>query len=389
MKLKWLCLLLILPAFLMAQQVNYVINGEVITSDTAVNRVSLAYYDGDELVQKKVNVVDGKFQFKGTIDMPVLASLEVKNDHTILPIGGERMIILGKEPLTVIASDVMDDPKYPNQKAYTVLGGGDLNKENNYLDTIFRRLNTGELAMFNDYMSSLPRNEQSEVNIQTDSTILAIYDKWETERYAIATQYVKQHPGSLALLNRFTDVINPYNLVGPDVNELQKIFSHFTPELRNSQVGQRYAAEIEKLRNTEVGKRAPNFTLPDPDGSEHSLNDLRGNYVLLDFWASWCVPCRAENPNLKKTYEALKDKGFTIVSVSLDDNRAAWLKAVKDDGLPWLQLSDVKGFETIAKLYMITSIPHNFLLNPDGVIIAKDLRGAGTTRLINTYLEQN
>jgi thiol-disulfide isomerase/thioredoxin len=117
------------------------------------------------------------------------------------------------------------------------------------------------------------------------------------------------------------------------------------------------------------------------------LASLRGKYVLVDFWASWCVPCRAENPHLLQAYEKLKDSRFDIVSISLDDKREWWLKAVEGDKLPWQQVSDLKGFKTeIALRFGITAIPQNFLLNPEGKIIAKDLRGEGLTQKIANYI---
>ncbi|MGF6846525.1 peroxiredoxin [Chitinophaga sp. W3I9] len=124
------------------------------------------------------------------------------------------------------------------------------------------------------------------------------------------------------------------------------------------------------------GKQAIEFNQPGVDGKIVKLSDYAGKYVLLDFWASWCGPCRAENPNVLKAYNTFNKKGLEILSVSLDENRAAWLKAVKADKLPWLQVSDLKGWKNEAgSKYMIQSIPENFLIDPSGKIIAKSLRG--------------
>jgi peroxiredoxin len=127
-----------------------------------------------------------------------------------------------------------------------------------------------------------------------------------------------------------------------------------------------------------VGDMAPSFTLNDINGKPVSLADLKGKVVLIDFWASWCEPCRAESPNLKTQYKLYKDKGFEILSISVDTDRKSWLKAITDDGLPWLQASDLKGFnsETV-KLYGIGGIPSFFLIDRDGKIIANaNIQGA-------------
>jgi len=128
--------------------------------------------------------------------------------------------------------------------------------------------------------------------------------------------------------------------------------------------------------NLDIGKVAPDFTLNDTKGNPVSLSSLRGKVVLLDFWASWCGPCRRENPNVKKLYEKYKNKGFEVMGVSLDRKRAGWLSAIEKDELPWIHVSDVKGWQCApAQLYKVRSIPATFLLDKDGKIIAKGLRG--------------
>lgn len=148
---------------------------------------------------------------------------------------------------------------------------------------------------------------------------------------------------------------------------------------------QNLANEVERLRAVAIGQMAPEISLPTPEGGIFKLSSLRGDYVLIDFWAEWCKPCRMENPNVLRAYNRFKDQGFRILGVSLDRSRDKWLKGIAEDGLPWNHVSDLNYFNSeAARAYNVSAIPFSVLLDPEGKIIAKNLRGKD----LHTKLEE-
>ena len=162
--------------------------------------------------------------------------------------------------------------------------------------------------------------------------------------------------------------------IEPEVFE--PIYNQLSPRLRASEKGKIFATKLAAARELTVGKPAKEIVQNDPQNVPVKLSSLKGKYVLIDFWASWCGPCRAENPNVLKVYEKFKDKGFEVYAVSLDDKKDLWIEAIKKDGLPWVHVSDLKGWKNQAAAdYSVSGVPQNYLVSPEGVIIARNLRG--------------
>ncbi len=158
--------------------------------------------------------------------------------------------------------------------------------------------------------------------------------------------------------------------------DYKALFDTFTPAVQQSEYGKELAKMVEMLSIGQIGTVAPNFSQTNEEGKTVSLSDFRGKYVLIDFWASWCGPCRIENPNIVASYHQFKDKNFTVLGISLDNDKTKWLEAIKSDGLEWKHVSDLKGWENaVARQYGVTSIPFSLILDPDGKVIAKNLRG--------------
>lgn len=170
-----------------------------------------------------------------------------------------------------------------------------------------------------------------------------------------------------------------------EMASLEEIANRLNQARPNHPQVKQFVANLNRLRGVNEGAMAPEINLATPEGPNLALSSLRGKYVLIDFWASWCGPCRRENPNVVKTYANYKDKGFEIYGVSLDQNREAWLKAIETDKLVWKHVSDLQYWSSAgAQAYQVNSIPQTFLLDPAGRIIAKGLRGTA----LDQYLAQ-
>ncbi|WP_041632854.1 TlpA disulfide reductase family protein [Maribacter sp. HTCC2170] len=205
-------------------------------------------------------------------------------------------------------------------------------------------------------------------------------DELRVEYETFESDYISSNPTALisALL-----IDKALSARSPDVKKLQELYDGLAPEIKETSAAKKVLKTLglikereAKSKNTNVGAVAPNFSAPTPTGELLALNDIKGKATLIDFWAAWCRPCRAENPNIVKVYNKYHDKGLNIIGVSLDKTEEAWKKAIEDDGLVWNQISNVAYFkDEIAQMYNVNAIPAAFLLDENGVIVAKNLRG--------------
>ncbi len=220
---------------------------------------------------------------------------------------------------------------------------------------------------------------RSEGKLNTDEELEAFnlrYTTVQTNRDNVSWDFVNNHKNLAGLLVLSTDL-----RYSTDLDKLSTAISDFKEPYTNHSLYKNVLDKRDRLSQVQIGQVAPNFSAPNSNGEQVSVEDFRGKYLLIDFWASWCGPCRKENPNLVKLYNEYHDKGFEILGVSYDfpGQEASWLKAIEKDGLLWPQVSNLQGWEDpTVSLYVVTGIPSPFLLDPEGIIIAKEQDAAGS-----------
>lgn len=296
----------------------------------------------------------GSFDRIVSVDEPSFLRLNFYNKHIV------NMVLTNEDEVTLAKTeDNLSQPYIINGSAHTdyIYSVSDLKKD---FESSLQDLNARFLEARNsgnmEEMENIKAEFMAKQKINNDAIKKQIWSMDNSIAGVLAIQFLNQEE---------------------EYAFLDSLAQKYGEEIPNSSYVIDLQNQVNSLRKLAIGSLAPEISLPNPEGEIVKLSSFRGSYVLVDFWAGWCGPCRRENPNVVKMYEKYHEKGFDILSVSLDRDKQSWLQAIQQDGLNWTHVSDLKYFNSeAAQLYQINSIPATYLIGPDGKIIAKNLRGS-------------
>ena len=297
----------------------------------------------------------------------------LKNGTAILA----KLDLLTNEPIYVDSSNIIDG-------AFEFIG----ELSNPYLHTIIINDTIGKFHLFLENSSI---NITGNINEMDEIKISGSREDSLFRSYPIDSIFEKK-TGQEIMANYPNYVFSAFvayyqfQIFNLDLDTMENIINNFNEPIKQSVYYHHLQALHKTIKHISIGQKAPDFTIKNTVGELINLDDFKGQYVLLDFWASWCAPCRAANPTLVEAYQQFRDKNFAIIGISVDKDEDKWLKAIDKDGLEWTNLSKLNGWNDISDLYGVKAIPQNFLINPDGIIIDKNINITALLQRLNQVL---
>lgn len=366
---------IIICANLMGQEnINtFTIKGKT-TGENIKNLVLIVFNKSKDRYPIKIED-DGSFEIKGVTDGVYPAEFQSTDGTYWVPLFIENNVSY--------TADIN-----LNNLGSSVIKGGSAQNIFSDIEHLRAKMMTEERQLEDKYMPEFIELHRKSPNIgYKDSLrmeeIIRIFSTQKKEsRKKEKELFVKNNDNIVIMFVLYSDIDNM------ETTDAYEIYNMLSDRLRNSHIGKLVSTKLENKSKLDIGKIAPNFTLQSVNGKDISLNSIRDKIIIIDFWASWCAPCRAENPNLKDIYNKYHSKGLEIISISLDKSRMAWTKAIKQDELPWIHLSDLMGEQSpVSKNYNINGIPFTLVLDKDKKILAKNLKGLELKETISKFLK--